>query len=229
MGFYWPAVKVSAPSITELATGATLPTSSVITISPEAFVAGARSRAVQQASGPWRAGAGQISASRTLRGLATEITPAGSDLMDEARVNVIRKIGNSIRVYGARSVSSDEANWRYITMRDTMNHITVGIEERMEEYVFETIDGRGALFGKIRGSIKAFLEPIRIAGGLYEAFDDTGAQIDPGYNVIVDSSINPVTQLATGLVKAQVGVRVSGVADLIDIVITKSNLSAPII
>jgi hypothetical protein len=46
---------------------------------------------------------------------------------------------------------------------------------------------------------------------------------------VVNSNINPATQLATGVVKAQVGVRVSGVADLIDIVITKSNLSAPII
>ena len=134
-----------------------------------------------------------------------------------------------IRVYGARSVSNDEANWRYITMRDTMNYITLGIEDRMEQHVFQTIDGRGNLFGLIRGSIKAFLEPIRVAGGLYEAYDTNGALVDPGYNVVVDGTINPATQLATGLVKAQVGVRVSGVADLIDIVITKSNLSAPVI
>ena len=39
----------------------------------------------------------------------------------------------------------------------------------------------------------------------------------------------PYNAEETGVVKAQVGVRVSGVADLIDIVITKSNLSAPII
>ena len=126
-------------------------------------------------------------------------------------------------------MSNDEANWRYITMRDTINFITYGVENRMEQYVFETIDGRGNLFGRIRASIKGFLEPLRVAGGLYEAYDDDGALIDPGYNVIVDSTINPTTQLANGLVKAQVGVRVSGVADLIDIVITKSNLSAPVI
>jgi len=229
MGFYWPSIKVDAPSSTELANGVGVISSSTVTIAPDTYVAAARSRAVQEAGGPWRAGAGQISAARSIRDLAQNVTPASADLLDQARINVIRKIGGSIRVYGARSVSNDEANWRYITMRDTLNYISVGIDERMERYVFETIDGRGGLFGRIRGSIKAFLEPIRVAGGLYEAYDDTGALIDPGYSVSVDNLSNPASQLATGLVKAQVGVRVSGVADLIEIVITKSNLSAPII
>ena len=229
MAFYWPQIKVPVPNSSELATGTSALQGATLTISPLGFVAGARTRAVQQSGGPWRAGAGQISAAYTVKDLATDVTPATGDALDEARVNALRKIGTSIRVYGARSVSNDEANWRYITMQDTMNYITIGIEDRMEQYVFETIDGRGNLFGRIRGSIKTFLEPIRVAGGLYEAYDETGALVDPGYNVIVDGTINPATQLATGLVKAQVGVRVSGVADLIDIVITKSNLSAPVI
>jgi len=229
MAFYWPHIKVAAPSVSELATGTTSVQGTTVTISPEAYAAGARAKAIQQASGPWRAGAGQISQASTVVDLAQDVTPATGDALDAARVNAIRKIGAGIRIYGARSVSDDEANWRYITMRDTMNFIVVGVEDRMEEYVFETIDGRGNLFGRIRASIKAFLEPIRVAGGLYEAYDEDGVMVDPGYNVVVDSTINPATQLATGLVKAQVGVRVSGVADLIDIVITKSNLSAPVI
>lgn len=229
MAFYWPHVKVPAPAVTELATGESTIQGATVTISPESYAAAARSRAVQQVGGPWRVGAGAISAARTLKGLASDVTPATGDTLDAARVNAIRKVGDSIRVYGARSVSNDEANWRYISMRDTMNYIVLGVEERMERHVFSVIDGRGNTFGVIRASIKAFLDPIRVAGGLYEAFDDTGAPVDPGYSVRVDSTINPATQLATGLVKAQVGVRVSGVADLIDITITKSNLSAPLI
>ena len=229
IAFYWPHIKVPAPNVTELVTGESAGTSNTITISPEAFVAGARSRAVQAAGGPWRAAAGVISAANTVVALAQDVTPATGDSLDDARVNALRKIGNSIRVYGARSASSDEANWRYITQQDTINFIVDGVEQRMERYVFSTIDGRGGLFGRIRGSIKGFLDPIRVAGGLFEAYDDDGVMIDPGYNVVVNSNINPATQLATGVVKAQVGVRVSGVADLIDIVITKSNLSAPII
>ena len=229
MAFYWPHIKVPSPNAAELASGQSTVAGSTVTISPEAFAAGARARAIQLSGGPWRPGAGQISQARTVAALAQDVTAATGETMDASRVNVLRKIGTGIRVYGARSVSNDEANWRYITMRDTMNYIVTGVEARMEEYVFETVDARGNLFGRIRGSIKAFLEPIRAAGGLYEAFDDDGVMIDPGFNVVVDSTLNPATQLANGLVKAQVGVRVSGVADLIDIVITKSNLSAPVI
>jgi len=200
-----------------------------LTIAPSSYAAAARARAVQEATGPWRAGAGQISSAKTITALAQDVTAATGDIMDNARVNALRKVGTSIRVYGARSVSNDETNWRYITQRDTLNYITVGVADRMEQYLFETVDARGNLFGRIRGAIKAFLEPIRVAGGLFEAYDDDGVLLDPGYNVTVNSTNNPTSQLATGLVKADVGVRVSGVADLINITITKSNLSAPVI
>ena len=229
MAFYWPHVKVDAPAASELATGTSSTGSATVTISPESYAAAARTRAVQVATGPWRAGAGLISAARTVTDLAQEVSPTAGDLLDDARVNALRKIGNSIRVYGARSISNDEANWRYITQRDTINYLVYGVQDRMEQYVFSTIDSRGNLFGRIRASIKGFLDPIRVAGGLYEAYDDDNRLIDPGYSVVVDSTINPASQLAGGLVKAQVGVRVSGVADLIQVTISKSNLTTPVI
>jgi len=228
MAFYHPHIKVDSPSVDELAAGTTSVSGTTVTISPEAFAAAARSKAVQEVGGPWRAGAGQISSAKTIKGLGRTITPAAAELLDAARVNAIRTVGNQIRVYGARSASEDEANWRFITLRDTVNYIVHGVEDRLEAFVFETVDGRGNLFANMRASIKGFLEPIRVEGGLYEAFDDEGVQVDPGYTVTVDSTINPATQLATGLVKAAVGVRVSSVADKINITITKSNLTAPV-
>ncbi len=236
MGFYFPHVKVPSPSSSELASlnevgNAVEPTplSSTVTIDPTGYVAAARTRAIELAGGPWRAGAGAVSSATTVTDMATAVTPADGDLLDEARINALRKIGNQIRVYGARSVSNDEANWRFITLRDTVNFIVYGCEDRMEQFVFNTIDGRGNLFGRIRASLKALLDPMRIAGGLYEAYDDEGKLVDPGYSVVVNSSNNPNSQLATGLVKASVGVRVSGVADLIEVEVTKSNLTAPIL
>ena len=228
MGFYFPHILVPSPSIDEIGAGATAPGTPTITISPEAFVAAARAKATQKAGGPWRAGAGQISSATSVSGLAVSLSPSDANLLDDARVNAIRVVGNQIRVYGARSASSDEANWRFITLRDTVNFVVHGVEARMEQFVFETVDGRGNLFANMRASIKGFLEPIRVAGGLYEAFDSDGNQVDPGYSVQVDSTINPATQLATGLVKANVGIRVSSVADKINITITKSNLTAPV-
>jgi hypothetical protein len=70
---------------------------------------------------------------------------------------------------------------------------------------------------------------MRVAGGLYEAYDDRGKLVDPGYKVSVDKTNNPNSQLAQGTVKATVGVRVAGVIDLIEVEITKSTLNAPVI
>ena len=237
--YYWPHVKVPSPSSTELASyvaaGATAttaepdPESATVTICPTAYAAAARARAIQASGGPWRAGAGVISSARTVVDLNQAVSPADGDRLDEGRVNALRKIGSEIRVYGARSVSSDETNWRYITLRDTINHIVYGAEARMEELVFNTIDSRGNLFGRIETALVSFLDPMRVAGGLYEAYDDRGKLVDPGYKVTVDATNNPNSQLAQGTVKASIGVRVAGVVDLIEVEITKSTLNAPVI
>ena len=63
----------------------------------------------------------------------------------------------------------------------------------------------------------------------YEAFDTNGKRIDKGYTVVCDATVNPVTQLAEGLVKAKVGLRVSSVGDKIEVDIVKSNLTNSVV
>ena len=220
MAFFHPHIKVEDPANAGL----------TVTISPETYAAAARAKAINEAGAPFRAGAGLISdASSFVKGVELAIDKADGDLLDEARVNAIRSIGGSVRVYGARSLSTDETNWRFITFQDMVNHIVVEAEERLEDFVFSTIDGRGGLFGQIRSSMVAMLDPHRIAGGLYEAFDSEGERIDPGYSVVVNDENNPAAQLATGLVKVDVGIRVSSVGDKINVSITKSNLTASVV
>jgi hypothetical protein len=144
-------------------------------------------------------------------------------------VNALRVIQGAVRVYGARSVSSDTANFRYITARDTLNYIVTQAEARLEDLVFSVIDGRRSVFGQVEARLIGLLEPLRTAGGLYEAFDVDGNQIDPGYSVEVTDALNPVTQLANGTVRAKVGVRVSSVADRIEVEVVKSNLTSSVV
>ena len=220
MAFYYPHIKVADPTTSGL----------TVTVSPETMVAAARSKAIQASGSPFRAPAGLISGSSSyVKGVASSIDKAAGDLLDEARVNAIRTIGGQVRVYGARSVSSDDANWRFITFQDMLNHVVVDAENRLEEFVFATIDSRGGLFGAIKSSMIAMLDPLRLSGALYEAFDSEGERIDPGYSVVVNDENNPVAQLATGLVKVEVGIRVSSVGDKINITISKSNLTASVV
>ncbi len=217
-GFYFPWIKIPDPAVSGL----------TISQSPEAFVAAARSKSVT-ADGPWMPGAGLISEASFVSGLVTAIDTATGDSLDEKRINAIRKIGSSIRVYGARSISPDEVNWRYLSNRDTVNYIAWGAEDRLEDFVFSMIDSRGALFARIESALIGLLDPIRLDGGLYEAFDADGNQIDGGYSVEVSDEINPIENLAMGKVTAVINVRVSSVGDQISVTVTKSNLTTSVV
>jgi len=214
--FYFPHITMTGAAGTSL------------TISPEGFVAAKRSIA-HNSVGPWQAGAGVLSAAKFVTGLATTIDKTTGDDLDDNNVNALRIIQGGVRVYGARSASGDETNFRYITARDTLNYIVVEAERRLEDLVFSTIDGRRTVFGRVEGRLIGLLEPLRNAGGLYEAFDTDGNQVDPGYSVEVTDALNPVTQLANGTVRAKVGVRVSSVADRIEVEVVKSNLTSSVV
>lgn len=197
-------------------------------IPPVGYVAGCRARAHNQV-GPQQAGAGIISNARYVNGLEYDIDRANGDRLDAANVVAIRRINNTIRIYGARTLSSDASNFRYITGQDVVNHVVVEANRSLEDLLFSTIDGRNNIFASVEAKLIAILEPLRLSGALYEAFDANGRRIDYGYTVKCDPSLNPVTQLAEGLVKAKVGLRVSSVGDKIEVDIVKSNLTASVV
>lgn len=216
LAFYYPNVVI--PS----GTGVNL------SVPPEAYVAAVRARTIKT-SGPWRAYAGVVSESRFVTGLATSVSRANGDLLDADRINAIRIINGSVRIYGARSHSTVTSQWRFITNRDTMNYVVFKAEESLEPLVFSGIDGRGGVYLAIRSALQGVLEPIRQAGGFFEMFDTQGRKVDSGYTITVDDSLNPLAQLETGLIKARVGVRVSSVGDKIDVSIIKSNLTSTLV
>ena len=215
-GLFWPWVTMNLEDGTEL------------TVSPEGYVAAKRSVAFNSV-GPWSAYAGSVSKASFITGTAESVSKATGDALDEQRCNPIRMINGLPRIYGFRSLSSDEDNFRFLSAREMLNYVVIRAQSDLEDLVFSPIDGRNALFTQVRGRLVALLEPIRIAGGLYEAFDASGNRIDFGYSVVVNDTINPVSQLAGGLVKARVGIRVSSIGDQIQVDVTKSNLTASVV
>lgn len=197
-------------------------------IPPVGYVAAKRALAHNQ-TGAHVPAAGLLTVARFVSGVVTDIDRALGDTLDEAGVNAIRIIQNTVRVYGARSLSADTDNFRFITQQDTINGIVSDAYRSLEDLVFSTIDGRNTIFSAIQARLVAILAPLRDAGALYAAFDANGRQIDGGFTVKCDSSLNPVSQLADGTVKARVGVRVSSVGDKIEVDIVKSNLTASVV
>ena len=197
-------------------------------IPPDGYVAAKRAQAHNQ-GGAHVPAAGLISTSKFTLGTAVDINKTTGDQLDGENVNAIRIIQNSVRIYGARSLSVDTENFRYITTQEIINHIVVEAQKSLEDLVFGVIDGRDTIFSAITSRLIAILAPLREQGALFQAFDANGKKVDNGYTVRCDSFLNPVSQLAGGTVKAKVGVRTSSVGDKIEVDIIKSNLTASVV
>jgi hypothetical protein len=191
------------------------------TISPEGYIAGVRARAHREA-GPWRAPAGEIAIARRVVGVESELTQAQVDDLLTSRVNPIRTIAGTVRLYGWRSLSVDQVNYLVLTARDTLNHLAVLAEQRLERFVFAPIDGRGHLYAQIEAEMTAILEPMRAAGGLFEASTDDGDIIDPGYTVDAHQGASE------NEVVVDIGIRISPTAELITVSIVKVAFDEPL-
>lgn len=190
---------------------------------PEGFVAACRARA-HDTVGPWRAPAGGIAIARNVLGLATEYTKQESESLDAARVSVIRRVAGTIRLYGWRSLSSDEQNYGFLSARDLLDRLVVESEKRLEAYVFAPIDAKNQLLSAINAELVGIVEPMRQAGGLYEQVDANGQQIDPGYLVETGNTVNSTQSLASNEVRARLSVRLSPTGALVSLDIVKVSL-----
>lgn len=193
-------------------------------VSPEGYVAAMRARAHLE-EGPWRAPAGEIAVARFVTGVERELTRAQGDTLDEGQVNAIRRIAGTVRLYGWRSLSTDADNYALLNGRDVLNSVAVVAEQRLERFVFRTVDGRGLLLASVAADLVGLLEPMRAAGGLFERTVD-GEQIDAGYSVDVGPTVNTPAVLAANKIAAVIALRVSPVGTLIDLTITKAGLTA---
>ena len=194
---------------------------------PDGYVAAKRSRVVNTV-GTHHPFAGAASSARFVNGVVTDLDRANGDALDNECVNGIRVIQNTVRIYGARSLSQDTTNFRYVTSQDTVNSIVTDAYNAIEPLVFSSIDGRGGLFASIEARLISVLEGYRISGSLFEAFDQNGQRVDYGYTVRCDAKLNPTAQLADGKVKAKVGIRVSSIGDRIEVELIKSALTASV-
>jgi hypothetical protein len=213
--FYYPWVKVPNGSLTSV-------------IPCEGFVAAKRAK-VQNESGPWSAYAGASTEARFVMLPYTILSASQENTLVDAAVNPIKLVNGTTRIYGARSISDDTANFRFINGRETLNYIVYESKQSLEALVFQPIDGRRALFARIASTLTAIMDRIRQAGGVYEAVDTNGRIVDPGYSIVVNDSLNPVSQLADGTIKARVGARISSIGETIEVEIVKSNLTASLV
>jgi phage tail sheath protein FI len=130
--------------------------------------------------------------------LEVQITKNEHDLLNPVGINCIRAFpGRGIRVWGARTLSSDPA-WRYLNVRRYFNYLEESILNGTNWVVFEPNDD--ALWAKIRRTISAFLAMEWRKGALF------GLSPDEAFFVQCDRETNPAEAIDLGQVLCVVGV-----------------------
>ncbi|WP_136708105.1 phage tail sheath subtilisin-like domain-containing protein [Agromyces sp. H66] len=128
----------------------------------------------------------------------TQLTRTEQELLNPIGVNAIRSFpGRGVRVWGARTLSSDPA-WRYINIRRLFNYLEKSILNATQFAVFEPNDP--ALWGKLSRSISAFLIGEWRKGALF------GRSPDEAFYVKCDEETNPADVIDAGQVVCQIGV-----------------------
>jgi Bacteriophage tail sheath protein len=126
-----------------------------------------------------------------------QITKGEQDQLNPEGINCIRAFpGRGIRVWGARTLSSDPS-WRYINVRRFFNFVEKSIEGGTHWVVFEPNDMD--LWERISRNITAFLMTQWRAGALF------GATAEQAFYVKCDGETNPPETIDAGQVITEIG------------------------
>jgi uncharacterized protein len=166
-----------------------------VRIPPSGHVAGVYARSDAE-RGVHKAPANEVLRGAT--GLPIQLTRGEQDSLNPVGVNCIRSFpGRGIRIWGARTLSSDPA-WRYINVRRLFNMVEESIERGTQWVVFEPNDPD--LWARVRRDVSAFLRTVWTSGALF------GATPNEAFYVKCDEELNPPEVRDLGQLIIEIGI-----------------------
>ena len=130
-------------------------------------------------------------------GLRYQISRGEQDILNPRGINCIRLMqGGGIRIWGARTLSSDPS-WRYINVRRLFIMVETSIERATQWVVFEPNDFR--LWKRVTRTISAFLTLIWRQGALM------GENPEKAFFVKCDEETNPPEVVDVGQLIVEIG------------------------
>lgn len=181
---YWPWIKVLDPLSGQ---GMFVP--------PSGYVAGVWARS-DDTRGVHKAPANEVI--RGALSLELTITKGEHDQLNPSGINCIRSFpGRGIRIWGARTLSSDPA-WRYLNVRRLFNYVEESILEGTQWVVFEPNDMN--LWQRVKRTLNAFLIRVWRDGALF------GATPAEAFYVKCDAETNPPEVVDAGQLVVEVGI-----------------------
>ncbi len=183
-GYYYPWIEVIDPE-----------TGTTELIPPGGHVAGIYARTDQE-TGVHGAPANEVV--RGAQGLQVNLTKGEQDILNPKGVNCIREFqGRGIRVWGARTTSSDP-EWKYINVRRLFLYLKQSIDEGTQWVVFEPNDQD--LWARVEQTIEQFLKTVWRNGGLM------GSTADEAFYVNCDRSTMTQDDIDNGRLICEIGV-----------------------
>lgn len=180
---YYPWVKVMDPA-----------TEQMVNMPPSGHVAGLWARN-DNTRGVHKAPANEVL--QGVVGLAYQVTKGEQDTLNPIGVNCVRSFpGRGIRVWGARTLSSDPA-WRYINVRRLFNYVEKSIEGGTQWVVFEPNNRK--LWARVNRDISSFLRMVWRDGALF------GSAPSEAFYVKCDDELNPPESRDLGRLIIEIG------------------------
>ncbi|MCC7366412.1 MAG: phage tail sheath family protein [Dehalococcoidia bacterium] len=184
---YYPWIQVANPT-----PGAA---STTMFIPPSGHMAGIWARSDGE-RGVHKAPANEVI--RGALGLELSLTHNEQGVLNPVGLNCIRVFpGRGIRVWGARTLSSDPA-WRYLNVRRLFNYVEKSLYNGTQWVVFEPNDM--ALWERVKRDISAFLKIVWMQGALF------GASPDQAFYVKCDAENNPLATRDVGQLNVEIGI-----------------------
>ena len=132
-------------------------------------------------------------------GLSFQVTHSEQGSLNQNGVNCIRAFpGRGIRIWGARTLSSTDPEWRYVNVRRLFNYVVTSILRGTQWAVFEPNDER--LWMQLRIAASSFLTMTWRSGALF------GSTPDEAFFVKCDDETNPPEVRDAGQVVVEVGI-----------------------
>ncbi len=134
----------------------------------------------------------------SITGLGFQVTAAEQGDLNRSGLNCIRSFpGRGIRVWGARTISSDP-EWRYVNVRRLFNYVSDSIMQGTQWAVFEPNDER--LWIQLQIAVTNFLTIAWRNGALF------GGKPEDAFYVKCDTETNPPEMIDAGQVTTEVGI-----------------------
>ena len=186
------------------------------TVPPSALAAGkmALNDLTSDANAP--AAGSQGGASRYATAVTQTFSATDRASLNAAGVNAIRLSPtlNQIAIYGFRSCAFD-ANWVFLNNVRFRMQITFDFDQIAEGFLFSEIDGKGHLFTSFNGALAGRCQFYWLRGSLY------GNTANAAFTVNTGPQVNTPATIAAGQLNAQVALKMSPMAEFVNINVTK--------